>query len=60
MDGDCLNNWKPLLAKENSANLGLALRWEAGLAGMEGMLLLLLLFLSVLVGAFSAATCRKI
>ena len=33
---DCLNGWKPLLAKENSANLGLALRWEAGLAGMEG------------------------
>jgi len=34
---DCLDNWKPLLAKENSANLGLALRWEAGLAGMEAL-----------------------
>jgi Asparagine synthase len=33
---DCLENWKPLLRKHNSANLGLALRWEAGLAGMEG------------------------
>mmetsp|Transcript_55753 Transcript_55753/g.64374 ORF Transcript_55753/g.64374 Transcript_55753/m.64374 type:complete len:567 (+) Transcript_55753:98-1798(+) len=34
---DCLDNWKPLLAKENSANVGLALRWEAGLAGMEAL-----------------------
>jgi hypothetical protein len=33
---DCLENWKPLLQKENCANVGLALRWEAGLAGMEG------------------------
>ncbi|KAG7353108.1 asparagine synthetase B [Nitzschia inconspicua] len=34
---DCLENWKPLLQKHNSANLGLALRWEAGLAGMEAL-----------------------
>jgi hypothetical protein len=34
---DCLENWKPMLRKNDSANLGLALRWEAGLAGMEGM-----------------------
>jgi len=34
---ECLDNWKPLLAKENSANIGLALRWEAGLAGMEAL-----------------------
>lgn len=34
---DCLENWKSLLAKEDSANLGLALRWEAGLAGMEAL-----------------------
>eukprot|EP00533_Pseudo-nitzschia_delicatissima_P009427 CAMPEP_0116087484 /NCGR_PEP_ID=MMETSP0327-20121206/5388_1 /TAXON_ID=44447 /ORGANISM="Pseudo-nitzschia delicatissima, Strain B596" /LENGTH=1186 /DNA_ID=CAMNT_0003578555 /DNA_START=81 /DNA_END=3641 /DNA_ORIENTATION=- len=34
---ECLENWKPLLAKEDSANLGLALRWEAGLAGMEAL-----------------------
>jgi asparagine synthase (glutamine-hydrolysing) len=33
---ECLESWKPLLAKDDSANLGLALRWEAGLAGMEG------------------------
>jgi len=33
---DCLNKWKASLEKESSANLGLALRWEAGLAGMEG------------------------
>jgi hypothetical protein len=33
---ECLENWKPMLRKLNSANLGLALRWEAGLAGMEG------------------------
>ena len=33
---DCLENWKSSLAKDDSANLGLALRWEAGLAGMEG------------------------
>jgi len=34
---DCLENWKGLLAKDDSANLGLALRWEAGLAGMEAL-----------------------
>lgn len=34
---ECLENWKPLLAKDDSANLGLALRWEAGLAGMEAL-----------------------
>lgn len=34
----CMESWKPLLEKNNSANLGLALRWEAGLAGMEGTL----------------------
>ena len=58
---DCLNNWKPLLAKEKSANLGLALRWEAGLAGMEGMYtFIVFLFWSVNVDAFSTAACRKI
>lgn len=34
---DCLENWKPLLEKESCANVGLALRWEAGLAGMEAL-----------------------
>jgi hypothetical protein len=34
---DCMENWKPLLRKHNSGNLGLALRWEAGLAGMEAL-----------------------
>ena len=34
---ECLDSWKPLLAKDDSANLGLALRWEAGLAGMEAL-----------------------
>lgn len=34
---ECLESWKPLLAKDDSANLGLALRWEAGLAGMEAL-----------------------
>lgn len=34
---ECLESWKSLLAKENCANLGLALRWEAGLAGMEAL-----------------------
>ena len=33
----CLQNWKnPLRNKENN-NVGLALRWEAGLAGMEAL-----------------------
>lgn len=31
---DCLNSWAPMLNNEYS-NIGLALRWEAGLAGME-------------------------
>jgi hypothetical protein len=34
---ECMDHWKPMLRKHNSANLGLALRWEAGLAGMEGL-----------------------
>lgn len=34
---DCLEHWKPLLRKEGTSNLGLALRWEAGLAGMEAL-----------------------
>lgn len=34
---DCLANWKPSLRKDSSANIGLALRWEAGLAGMEAL-----------------------
>jgi hypothetical protein len=34
---ECLESWKPLLQKDNSGNLGLALRWEAGLAGMEAI-----------------------
>jgi hypothetical protein len=34
---ECLENWKPLLRKEDTSNLGLALRWEAGLAGMEAL-----------------------
>jgi hypothetical protein len=33
----CLDSWAPLLRKENSNNVGLALRWEAGLAGMEAI-----------------------
>jgi hypothetical protein len=34
---ECMESWKPMLRKNNSANLGLALRWEAGLAGMEAL-----------------------
>jgi len=34
---DCVAHWKPLLRKEGTNNLGLALRWEAGLAGMEAL-----------------------
>jgi len=34
---DCLHHWAPLLADEDSNNVGLALRWEAGLAGMEAL-----------------------
>jgi len=33
----CLASWKPLLKKNTSNNIGLALRWEAGLAGMEAL-----------------------
>jgi hypothetical protein len=31
---ECLSSWASFLAKENTNNVGLALRWEAGLAGM--------------------------
>lgn len=34
---DCVEHWKPLLRKDGTSNLGLALRWEAGLAGMEAL-----------------------
>jgi hypothetical protein len=35
---ECLNNWKPFLRSNGEANnIGLALRWEAGLAGMEAL-----------------------
>lgn len=34
---ECLKHWAPLLADEDSNNVGLALRWEAGLAGMEAL-----------------------
>ena len=36
---DCLNTWKPLLRRSggSSNNVGLALRWEAGLHGMESL-----------------------
>lgn len=30
-------NWASLLKQKNTANVGLALRWEAGLAGMEAL-----------------------
>lgn len=33
---ECMESWKPMLQTNISGNLGLALRWEAGLAGMEG------------------------
>jgi len=33
----CLHHWAPSLADEDSNNVGLALRWEAGLAGMEAL-----------------------
>lgn len=35
----CLNSWKPLLrrADDSCNNVGLALRWEAGLTGMEAL-----------------------
>jgi hypothetical protein len=34
---ECLDGWKPLLRTEGHSNFGLALRWEAGLAGMEAL-----------------------
>jgi asparagine synthase (glutamine-hydrolysing) len=33
----CLQSWGELLGKERRSNIGLALRWEAGLAGMEAL-----------------------
>ena len=34
----CMDSWKPLLrGSEGNGNVGLALRWEAGLAGMEAL-----------------------
>jgi asparagine synthase (glutamine-hydrolysing) len=34
---ECMNSWKPLLRSDIKGNVGLALRWEAGLAGMEAL-----------------------
>lgn len=34
---ECLDGWKPVLRTEGRGNFGLALRWEAGLAGMEAL-----------------------
>ena len=34
---ECLDSWKQWLPKEDASNIGLALRWEAGLAGMEAL-----------------------
>lgn len=34
---ESLDHWKPFLRKEGTSNIGLALRWEAGLAGMEAL-----------------------
>ena len=33
----CLHSWGEVLSKGNTSNIGLALRWEAGLAGMEAL-----------------------
>ena len=33
----CLENWKGILKNESKNNVGLALRWEAGLAAMEAL-----------------------
>jgi len=33
----CLEGWKASLRREDANNVGLALRWEAGLAGMEAL-----------------------
>jgi len=34
---DCMSHWKPFLRKDGFNNVGLVLRWEAGLAGMEAL-----------------------
>jgi len=34
---ECLESWKPHLKQHATRNIGLALRWEAGLAGMEAL-----------------------
>jgi asparagine synthase (glutamine-hydrolysing) len=34
----CMSSWMPALTNESANNVGLALRWEAGLAGMEALL----------------------
>lgn len=34
---ECLDSWKPFLKQQATRNIGLALRWEAGLAGMEAL-----------------------
>jgi asparagine synthase (glutamine-hydrolysing) len=34
---DCLKQWAPALSQKYTNNVGLALRWEAGLAGMEAL-----------------------
>jgi len=34
---ESLSHWKSMLQKQGTSNLGLALRWEAGLAGMEAL-----------------------
>jgi len=33
----CLESWSPLLKNDDISNVGLAFRWEAGLAGMEAI-----------------------
>ena len=33
----CLESWGEVLSKGDTSNVGLALRWEAGLAGMEAL-----------------------
>mmetsp|Transcript_29036 Transcript_29036/g.64423 ORF Transcript_29036/g.64423 Transcript_29036/m.64423 type:complete len:577 (+) Transcript_29036:126-1856(+) len=33
----CLDGWKSSLKRDDANNIGLALRWEAGLAGMEAL-----------------------
>lgn len=34
---ECMEHWKPHLRRDGSNNVGLVLRWEAGLAGMEAL-----------------------